>query len=244
MTLIQARSGRAAGSPEGDTSGHRARAAGITLAVPLAIVLGTLLLRFVAPSVYEPLVAEDGIYEWATCLAYAAGAVLAAIVAVRLRTSDRLIALAFGVLAVGLFLVAGEEISWGERLLGFQGPETLRELNRQDEANLHNLLHNSVLHLAYIGVGLYGGLAARRVLPRLLGARRASFLAPTARLAGWFLVPAAVFAYVIYEDWGNRILGEQLGRLQEAAEAVLSIGFLCFLLAVRRNVEAQPLPER
>ena len=39
-----------------------------------------------------------------------------------------------------LFLFgAGEEISWGQRILGFQTPETLSEVNRQEEFNLHNL---------------------------------------------------------------------------------------------------------
>lgn len=39
-----------------------------------------------------------------------------------------------------LFLFgAGEEISWGQRLLGFQTPEPLSQVNRQEEFNLHNL---------------------------------------------------------------------------------------------------------
>jgi hypothetical protein len=40
----------------------------------------------------------------------------------------------------GLFFFgAGEEISWGQRILGFETPETLSEVNRQEEFNLHNL---------------------------------------------------------------------------------------------------------
>ena len=39
-----------------------------------------------------------------------------------------------------LFLFgAGEEISWGQRILGFQTPEPLSQVNRQEEFNLHNL---------------------------------------------------------------------------------------------------------
>lgn len=34
---------------------------------------------------------------------------------------------------------AGEEISWGQRILGFQTPEPLSQVNRQEEFNLHNL---------------------------------------------------------------------------------------------------------
>ena len=42
-------------------------------------------------------------------------------------------------LAALFFFGAGEEISWGQRMLGFQTPETLSEVNRQEEFNLHNL---------------------------------------------------------------------------------------------------------
>lgn len=40
-----------------------------------------------------------------------------------------------------LFLFgAGEEISWGQRILNIKTPESLAALNMQDEINLHNLL--------------------------------------------------------------------------------------------------------
>jgi hypothetical protein len=42
-------------------------------------------------------------------------------------------------LAVLFFFGAGEEISWGQRILGFQTPEPLSEVNRQEEFNIHNL---------------------------------------------------------------------------------------------------------
>ena len=42
-------------------------------------------------------------------------------------------------LAVLFLFGAGEEISWGQRILGFQTPEPLSEVNRQEEFNIHNL---------------------------------------------------------------------------------------------------------
>ena len=42
-------------------------------------------------------------------------------------------------LAVLFFVGAGEEISWGQRILGFETPETVSQVNRQEEFNLHNL---------------------------------------------------------------------------------------------------------
>jgi hypothetical protein len=42
-------------------------------------------------------------------------------------------------LAFLFFVGAGEEISWGQRLLGFETPEAVSQVNRQEEFNLHNL---------------------------------------------------------------------------------------------------------
>lgn len=42
-------------------------------------------------------------------------------------------------LAALFFFGAGEEISWGQRILGFQTPQSLSQVNRQEEFNLHNL---------------------------------------------------------------------------------------------------------
>ncbi|MCP4668912.1 MAG: hypothetical protein GY849_21450 [Deltaproteobacteria bacterium] len=42
-------------------------------------------------------------------------------------------------LALFMFFVAGEEISWGQRLFGFSVPELISQINFQRELNIHNL---------------------------------------------------------------------------------------------------------
>jgi hypothetical protein len=42
-------------------------------------------------------------------------------------------------LALLFFFGAGEEISWGQRIFGFETPKALAQANKQDELNLHNL---------------------------------------------------------------------------------------------------------
>lgn len=42
-------------------------------------------------------------------------------------------------LAILMFLAFGEEISWGQRILGVETPEFIKENNIQGEINLHNL---------------------------------------------------------------------------------------------------------
>jgi hypothetical protein len=47
--------------------------------------------------------------------------------------------LALLALAVLCLFAAGEEISWGQRLLGYGTPEGIRSVNEQGELNVHNL---------------------------------------------------------------------------------------------------------
>ena len=103
---------------------------------------------------------EDGPVEWATVAALVA---LAAILFVRIKKlSEKCppqLKVAGYALAVLSLLAAGEEISWGQRLFGFQTGESLKKLNYQHETNLHNLmpgeLFNGLIIFA-VGISLVG----------------------------------------------------------------------------------------
>ena len=45
----------------------------------------------------------------------------------------------FVIFALAFFFAFGEEISWGQRIFHFATPESLREINRQEEFNIHNI---------------------------------------------------------------------------------------------------------
>lgn len=81
---------------------------------------------------------EDGVIEWATTFGFLTAAVVSA------RAFRRDAPVFESVVRVGFvafcILVAGEEISWGQRLVGFQPPEVFLERNFQQELNLHNVL--------------------------------------------------------------------------------------------------------
>ena len=55
-----------------------------------------------------------------------------------------MLALAYVVFAIGCFVVAGEEIAWGQRIIGYGTPESLREINEQEEKRA--LLASAVAH--------------------------------------------------------------------------------------------------
>jgi len=89
---------------------------------------------------------EDGLIENLGAVAFFVGATffLAAFLHSRgagndfyvLRTDRNLFLL---LLAVAFFFAAGEEISWGQRLFGWETPASLARLNEQNETTIHNL---------------------------------------------------------------------------------------------------------
>jgi len=45
----------------------------------------------------------------------------------------------FALLGILFIFAGGEEISWGQRIFGFETPDALREMNTQSELSVHNL---------------------------------------------------------------------------------------------------------
>lgn len=105
------------------------------------------------PVLFNHLALEDSYSEWSSALALLGASVLMLISGARLLRRGVLLA---GMLAVAagvvLFVTAMEEISWMQRVLGFQTPAFLVRLNIQGEANFHNLDTGLFENLYYGGV--------------------------------------------------------------------------------------------
>ena len=113
----------------------------------LAIVLGISwgLVATLRPERLAALTWEDGVFEWAGAVAFLGASVVFLVgllgsrtgdASVLVRTARNLPLLGFSLL---FFVAFGEEISWGQRVLGIQTPTVFNELNRQGEINIHNL---------------------------------------------------------------------------------------------------------
>ncbi len=91
------------------------------------------------------LIDEDGIVEYFGAFCFFVAAVIFFLLFLQSKTGNDLWILrtnknfAYLGLAFVLFFGAGEEISWGQRILDFETPEALREINIQEEFTLHNL---------------------------------------------------------------------------------------------------------
>jgi hypothetical protein len=207
--------------------------------VPAGSFLFVALVGLTNEPLYERLIHEDGPIEVATLLLAICTAVVAGVVAYELAKSDepKWLAVCWAAFAIGSLILAGEELSWGQRQFGFAGPDALVARNVQDEANVHNLLTPWALSAAYTAVGVYGagvGHALWRRVPRV--GQFADFLAPPwqSLAAIWFAVHALVYGwYSVIEPLVRAVgvdfaLDDHLRKLGEPSEMILGVGLLLF----------------
>ncbi len=185
------------------------------------------------PDFYYASVQEDEYVEWASFWAFLLASFACGVAAARYRNAYARVPWYFCGVALFCFLIAMEEISWGQRLLGYRPPVYFLENNYQQELNIHNVIATDyrklVLQLSIIGygvalplLGLFGPL--RRALERL-----GVVVTP----AG--LLPAFVATFLVYYiypwshsgEWVELMLGAgtlasvlpQVGRSPKPAAA-------------------------
>jgi hypothetical protein len=223
--------------------GFSLRAASLIFWTPLLGWLVFAVLFVVARPQFYLLQQEDHVVEWgqfALC-AFTAGAAVIAMRELRFRVP--VAALLLVLVAMGSFFLAGEEISWGQRVLGIETPPALAEANQQSETNLHNITlgldGQTMFKMASAGLGLAGlwGIGAVRLLGR--GPDWARLLAPPAVTAPGF---AGILVYwVLALVTGNTVA--PLLRFQEWVECALYISLAATLAAVVLRV-GSPEPGR
>ncbi len=150
------------------------------------------------------------------------------------ENKNKINAIIFLILSIGLFFIAGDEISWGQRLLGIETPEQVQEVNKQNEFTVHNLQYfqDSVLHLSYKVVGLYGAfsyLIVKYILPKKYN--KLTLFTPKPYLFFCFF---SVFAYYFIFDAYFEPLEIQIGKApmnswQEIFEAYLAFGLFGYV---------------
>lgn len=112
--------------------------------VLLMVAVGYLLL-FTNLPLYIWYTKEDHLVEWLTVLGLLMGSFVSFSRAFRIGAKKGTMFLVVAlVLGIVLFLGAGEEISWGQRIFGIQSPEYFKEHNTQQETNFHNLILGGV----------------------------------------------------------------------------------------------------
>jgi len=123
---------------------------------PLIALAFIVVAHFVNGDLLKQIEDEDGIIEWLQFAGFAIGSALCLPISYHFGTrSSKVAALLFFLAGLGLMFVAGEEITWGQRLLGFETPAGLAEINEKREISVHNVGSLSELfNVAKFAVGL------------------------------------------------------------------------------------------
>jgi hypothetical protein len=131
-----------------------------------ALGLGLIALWLIAERIGGPmtsLISKEGPLETLSFFLDLTAAGLCAVAAMRWKVwtpkSLRAVPLLYGLCAAALFLVAMEEIKWGQTLLGFETPTAWAALNHQGEMSLHNLLDRTALTFTWQAASITFGVA-------------------------------------------------------------------------------------
>jgi hypothetical protein len=167
---------------------------------------------------------EDGVIEWATFVAFVmAAGWLAAVV--RKISPSWWYQGATLLLALFCLVVAGEEISWGQRVLGFKPPDVFLERNFQQEMNLHNvLMHERGLGFALESKHLVMAIVLGFCIawPMLVRTKRFAVFAPLA--PPFALAPLGIGVFAAELTYKVELTGE-------GAELVAGLIFLASAIA-------------
>ncbi|MDQ3682419.1 MAG: hypothetical protein M3352_05005, partial [Bacteroidota bacterium] len=114
--------------------------AAVLVFIFILFLLGFVLV-FTNVPLFEEYVAEDASVEWVTVIGLLLAAFTCFTRAIKLhRHKNWLFLLTSILLGLVFFFGAGEEISWGQRILGIESSEYFKKKNSQGETNFHNLV--------------------------------------------------------------------------------------------------------
>ena len=170
---------------------------------------------FIGISWFDWLRSEDGPLEWIQFIEYALSSFLALIIFFRQKKKKEINAIIWLLISLFCFLIAGEEISWGERLTGI-GINSISSLNVQGETNFHNLpfFHNYLLDPAFeISCIFLGWIGWKRF--------KNIDAFPSKKFSLFFLF-VALFYFYFDISWASTT--EQIRNDQEIFEFLLSTG--------------------
>ncbi len=186
-----------------------------------------------APALFTELITEDSWFEYGAAVSFATAALL--LLVPTLSPGPRSRRVIVGICCGAALFVAGEEISWGQRILNIETPAAILESNTQRELTIHNLESvQHMLHATYMLVGAYGAFLWLLTLPRIasLRTRITPYVVPRWYLATYFL---PVFIFYTHLEIATRETAwfQYRNPDQEPAEFIMSLGFLLFVLSNR-----------
>lgn len=206
-----------------------------------AIGAGTAL---IGKDAYKWFTGEDRFAEDLQVVLWLATLVLNIVLARKLwRAGYHRPALLYALLAVGIVFLIGEELSWGQRIFGWETSEALKAINKQKEMNIHNIYGvGTTFKWIHLLIGAYGTFLPFLFLRLRLseGMRQElSFLVPSFAHLPYF---AAAFFWRIQANLYTppKRFRFVVSEYSEVIELILAIAFLLFMLYQLRRLKLAP----
>jgi hypothetical protein len=218
---------------------HRTMAA--IIALPFIVTGAGALSALFGKEAYKWFTAEDGFAETLQMIFYVLALVMSATFAWRqYRAGERLIALLYLGLSLAFVFMGGEELSWGQRLFGWETPEAFVEANKQGETTLHNI-HGVEAAFKWLQmvVGAYGAILPLVVLLWRPGPRWTKLVdavVPHYTLVLYFL---PMFIWRLFRNLTEvpDDFSFVVAEYNEVIELILAIGFALFVVYQLRRLK-------
>jgi len=210
--------------------------------VPIVIISIILSIKTFLSPIYLPyisFISEDGPVEYLTFIVFIITFIVSILVANSLRKlKKRLASISFFIIAFVFIFVAIEEISWGQRIFGFETTGIFSD-STQGEVNIHDLKPFEYFEdPSFIFVGLVGGLLW---ILFLKSSKDNSSSFKTFFVPRWYLmtyfIPVAIF-YIVLNLAPAEVItpgeirwGFLFPKDQEPFELILSLVLLGFVFS-------------
>ncbi len=210
----------------------------LLLLLPFLIAFSGVVAALMGKDAYKMLTGEDKIAEYLQVAFWLMSFFFTLYVVKNYRVNS-VIRVLYVLLAIGIFFLIGEEISWGQRIIGWATPESYAEINKQAETNIHNV-HGVGYAFKWIHllIGAYGSLLPLLMLrSKKMQAFRSelSMLIPHFTLIPFFFMP---FAWRVYRNLFSvpKKFYFVVSEYSEVMELVLAAGFFFFLFYQVRQI--------
>jgi hypothetical protein len=218
----------------------------ISFGIPILVCLVGAATALIGKPAYKAFTGEDGISENLQVLFWAFALILGLVVMGRLwQKGSKLFTLLYLVLNLGILFIIGEEISWGQRIFGWETSEKMKAINKQEETNLHNIEGvGDKIKWLHVLIGTYGTifpLLALRFRDDARYREAISLLVPHYTLVPHF------FATLVWRLQANiwkppKSLYFVITEYSEVMELVLAVAFFMFLLFQFRRLKSAVAP--
>lgn len=121
----------------------------------VALIYIVVVSRFLDDAMLRMINREDGVIEYATALIFFFCSILSLLLSFKLPRETSLVII-LRLFSAVFFLMAGEEISWGQRIFEVETLEVMKQINVQGENNIHNLFGYFADHVFIAGFFIYG----------------------------------------------------------------------------------------